>query len=43
MTTLITHCHRCANHLTSAESIEKWCLSCNASVEKRVAGRKEAA
>ena len=38
--TLIT---QCPHSLTAAEAIEKWCLFCNASVEKPVAGRKEAA
>lgn len=43
MKTLTTQCPHCSKHLTAAEAIEKWCLSCNASVEKPVAGRKEAA
>lgn len=43
MKTLITQCPHFSKTLTAAEAIEKWCLSCNASVEKPVAGRKEAA
>jgi hypothetical protein len=24
------YCHRCKRHLTRAEQIEHWCISCNA-------------